>query len=273
MTLSLDLQDLTNDHEEETTRKTKKPRNVVTEKSEKRKTRSVARKASKNKDKEEDDNPPPSKPVTRAAKRAKNDNQILVPVKRSKSKTKKEKAEPEPPKEETKKLPEIPTRRRSCRLKKDTPIYKPPENYHAGYDYQYAGVADDIDKRDVDDPTCATTYILEMYDFFHDKEAETCAKPYLAHQPAITHHMRAILVDWMIEVHNKFRLIPETLYLAVNLLDRFLMRKQIARKNLQLLGVTALMLAAKYEEIYPLGLDDLVYICDNAYTRRDVSPS
>ncbi|CAB9501246.1 B-type cyclin [Seminavis robusta] len=258
------LKDLTNENDEETTRKSKKPRAVVTEKAERRRTRSVARAS---KDKEEDDNPP-SAPITRAkAKQVKGDNHIVVPTRDPKSKS--SQPDPEPPKPE-KRLPLIPSRRRSCRLIKDAPIYRHPANYHPGYDYQYAGVADDIDFRDFDDPTCATDYVLDMYNTFHDKEAETCAKPYLHKQPSITHRMRAILVDWLVEVHSKFRLTPETLYLAVNLVDRFLMREELARSDLQLLGVTSLMIAAKYEEIYPLGLTDLVYICDNAYTRRDV---
>jgi hypothetical protein len=82
--------------------------------------------------------------------------------------------------------------------------------------------------------------------------------------------MRSILVDWIVEVHMKFRLLPETLYLCVNIIDRYLSRVQVPRKRLQLVGVTALLVACKYEEIYPPEVKDCVYITDRAYTRQDV---
>lgn len=78
------------------------------------------------------------------------------------------------------------------------------------------------------------------------------------------------MVDWMVEVHQKFRLIPETLHLGVNILDRYLERVNVERTKLQLVGVTALLIACKYEEIYPPEVQDCVYICDKAYTRQMV---
>jgi len=62
--------------------------------------------------------------------------------------------------------------------------------------------------------------------------------------------MRAILVDWIIEVHLKFKLLPETLFLTVGLIDRYLEKVKIKRGNLQLVGVTCMLVASKYEEIY-----------------------
>lgn len=83
--------------------------------------------------------------------------------------------------------------------------------------------------------------------------------------------MRAILVDWLLEVHLKFKLLPETLYLAVNLIDRYLsVSKNIKRAKLQLVGVTALLISTKYEEIYPPTVKDLVYITDNAYQKDEL---
>jgi len=82
--------------------------------------------------------------------------------------------------------------------------------------------------------------------------------------------MRAILVDWLVEVHLKFKLVPETLYLTVNLIDRFLEIQEVQRNKLQLVGVTALLLASKYEEIYPPEIRDLVYITDRAYNKADI---
>jgi cyclin B len=82
--------------------------------------------------------------------------------------------------------------------------------------------------------------------------------------------MRSILIDWLIEVHLKFKLVPESLYLTVNLIDRYLEREQVHRSKLQLIGVTAMLIACKYEEIYPPIVKDFVYITDNAYTKEDI---
>ena len=83
--------------------------------------------------------------------------------------------------------------------------------------------------------------------------------------------MRRKLIDWLIDVHMKFKLLPETLFLTVNIIDRYCERNQVKKKNYQLLGVTSMLIASKYEEIYPPELRDLVYICDKAYTENDVS--
>lgn len=75
-------------------------------------------------------------------------------------------------------------------------------------------------------------------------------------------NIRAVLVDWIINVHMKFKLMPETLFITVNLIDRFLSKYSIDRSQVQLLGVASLLIATKYEEIYPPSLKDLVYITE-----------
>lgn len=136
--------------------------------------------------------------------------------------------------------------------------------------YQF-GPADNIDQRDAEDPLCVTDYVQDMYQHFRSKEPMTSVRPvYMESQPHINERMRSILVDWLVEVHLKFKLVPETLYLTINLIDRYLERKEVSRPKLQLIGVTSLLIASKYEEIYPPELRDLVYICDRAYTRSEV---
>lgn len=93
---------------------------------------------------------------------------------------------------------------------------------------------------------------------------------YMSRQLDINEKMRAILVDWIIEVHLKFKLLPETLFLTVGLIDRFLEKEQIKRSNLQLVGVTAMLIASKYEEIYAPEVRDFVYITDNAYSKEQI---
>ena len=93
---------------------------------------------------------------------------------------------------------------------------------------------------------------------------------YMKSQTDVNEKMRAILIDWLIEVHFKFKLLPETLFISVNLIDRFLESKDIKRQRLQLLGVTAMWIACKYEEIYAPEIKDFVYITDNAYEQKDI---
>lgn len=146
-----------------------------------------------------------------------------------------------------------------------------PQNRLIGNEYQYRGTVDFMDERDAGEPICAMPYVKVMYEHFREKEKTSRPSAfYLDVQPELSDIMRAILVDWLAEVHLKFRLVPETLYLTINIVDRYLSRATVSKKNLQLIGVTSLMIAAKYEEIYPMGLDDLVYICDSAYNRSDV---
>jgi len=93
---------------------------------------------------------------------------------------------------------------------------------------------------------------------------------YMARQAEINEHMRVILVDWLIDVHVRFRLQTETLHIAVNVTDRFLARKQIRRNEMQLLGVTSMVIAAKYQEIYPPTIEDFVYMTDDACSKAQV---
>ena len=79
--------------------------------------------------------------------------------------------------------------------------------------------------------------------------------------------MRQILVDWLVEVHLKFKLLPETLFLTVNIIDRYTYIKQVKRNDYQLLGVTAMLIACKYEEIYAPEIRDFIYMTDKAYTK------
>ena len=130
----------------------------------------------------------------------------------------------------------------------------------------------------------------------------------MSFQNDINEKMRSILFDWLVEVHLKFRLktgksfssrhfrflqvmylnskvfltnrhhftwyslfdATETLYLTFNLIDRFLERVQVSRSKLQLVGVTCLLLASKYEEIYPVEVRDVVYVTDKAYTKQQI---
>mmetsp|Transcript_27954 Transcript_27954/g.70140 ORF Transcript_27954/g.70140 Transcript_27954/m.70140 type:complete len:374 (-) Transcript_27954:96-1217(-) len=89
-------------------------------------------------------------------------------------------------------------------------------------------------------------------------------------QETITPHMRGILLDWLNEVNQEYNLQTETLFLTKNYIDRYLSLQPCTRERLQLLGMACLLISAKFEEILSPSLDDLVYICDHAYTKDQI---
>ncbi|GAB2289296.1 hypothetical protein Dimus_023600 [Dionaea muscipula] len=129
----------------------------------------------------------------------------------------------------------------------------------------------DIDCCDKDNPLAVAEYVDEIYAYYKKVESSSHVPPdYMEKQGDINKRMRGVLIDWLIEVHYKFELMEETLYLTVNLIDRFLALESVVRKKLQLVGITAMLLACKYEEVSVPVVEDLIVISDRAYTRQDV---
>lgn len=129
----------------------------------------------------------------------------------------------------------------------------------------------DIDSCDAKNPLAAVEYVEDLFSYYRKMESFSCVSPeYMTQQFDINEKMRAILIDWLIEVHDKFDLMNETLFLSVNLIDRFLSQQQVVRKKLQLVGLVAMLLACKYEEVSVPVVGDLILISDKAYTRKEV---
>lgn len=129
----------------------------------------------------------------------------------------------------------------------------------------------DIDALDRSNPLAVTDYINDIQSYYRRAEPKYRVAPdYMKNQRHITDKMRGVLIDWLVEVHHKFKLQPETLFLTVNLLDRFLERKEVTKPNLQLVGVTAMLIASKYEEVWAPEVRDFVHIADRAYTREQI---
>jgi len=126
-----------------------------------------------------------------------------------------------------------------------------------------------IDAADIHNPQAVSEYIQDIMIYFRDVEGKRAPNArYMDSQKDINKKMREILIDWLWQVHLKFKLRSETMYLAVNLIDRFLsIQEDIPRNQLQLVGCTSMLIASKYEEIYAPEVRDFVYISDNAYTR------
>lgn len=130
----------------------------------------------------------------------------------------------------------------------------------------------DIDGPDRNEPRCMGEYVIDIYKNHQMNEGCFLVPPnYMeSKQREINQQMRGILIDWLVEVAEEYKLKPETLHLAVNYIDRFLAKLPVQRGKLQLVGITCMLIAAKYEEIYAPAVDEFVYISDNTYTRDEV---
>ena len=105
---------------------------------------------------------------------------------------------------------------------------------------------------------------------FESEEENLPGSDYMIKQTDINCNMRAILIDWLIYIQFKLKYSVETLHLTVNLIDRYLERVPVNRKDLQLVGVSSMLIACKYEELNVPKINDLVYITDNAYVKSEV---
>merc|ERR1711962_1368718 len=114
-------------------------------------------------------------------------------------------------------------------------------------------------------------YEQDVFFFLRSREVALSTKfNYMDKQSDITTNMRQILVDWLVEVSEEYKLQTETLHLAVNYIDRFLSYMAVQRAKLQLVGAACMFIAAKYEEIYPPDVSEFVYITDDTYSKRQV---
>lgn len=93
---------------------------------------------------------------------------------------------------------------------------------------------------------------------------------YMDRQNEVTWKMRGILVDWLVEIHTKFRLLPETIFLATNIIDRFLSTRVVSLVKFQLVGVTALFIASKYEEVVCPSVSNFLYMTDGGYEDDEI---
>ncbi|XP_043560616.1 G2/mitotic-specific cyclin-B3 isoform X1 [Chiloscyllium plagiosum] len=129
---------------------------------------------------------------------------------------------------------------------------------------------DEVDEENLKDPFLNAIYVNDIFNYMKEREKQFVLKGYMEKQPDLNIEMRGILVDWMVEVQENFELNHETLYLAVKLVDHYLALTVCMRETLQLLGSTAILIAAKFDERCPPCVDDFLYICDDAYQREEL---
>ncbi|XP_020589705.1 putative cyclin-B3-1 isoform X2 [Phalaenopsis equestris] len=124
---------------------------------------------------------------------------------------------------------------------------------------------------DTTNPLEVAEYVDAIYQYYWAMEIE---RPSLANfmdiQSDITSKMRSVLVNWLIEVHHKYQLMEESLFLMIELLDRLLSIVNIKKNELQLLGLTTLLLASKYEDYWHPKVDELITLSVNQYTKDEM---
>ncbi|PCH44885.1 hypothetical protein WOLCODRAFT_139305 [Wolfiporia cocos MD-104 SS10] len=130
---------------------------------------------------------------------------------------------------------------------------------------------DDLDAEDADDPLMVSEYVVEIFEYLKEVEQTTMPNPrYMEYQKDLTWEMRGILTDWLIQVHSRFKLLPETLFLCINIIDRFCSTRFVSLKKLQLMGVVAMFIAAKVEEIMAPSVQNFVFCTEAGYTEAEI---
>ncbi|KAJ6505944.1 cyclin [Mycena vulgaris] len=127
------------------------------------------------------------------------------------------------------------------------------------------------DDVDIHDTTMVSEYAEDIFEYMSDLEEKMMpGADYMTHQNEITWAMRQTLVDWLLQVHLRYHMLPETLWIAVNIVDRFLTHRTVSLIKLQLVGVTAMFIAAKYEEILAPSVEEFVYMTENGYNKEEI---
>ncbi|KAJ9674301.1 hypothetical protein PVL29_023697 [Vitis rotundifolia] len=147
------------------------------------------------------------------------------------------------------------------------------QKFRAKKKVKAAVVAPDVCAKS-DDPQMCGPYATDIYEYLHRMEMEPKRRPlhdYIEKvEKDVSHNMRGILVDWLVEVAEEHKLVSDTLYLTISYIDRFLSSNALNRQRLRLLGVSSMLIAAKYEEISSPRVEDFCYITDNTYTKEEV---
>ncbi|KAG8908003.1 hypothetical protein FRB99_001169 [Tulasnella sp. 403] len=140
--------------------------------------------------------------------------------------------------------------------------------YQAVIEQVKAAFTDEVDEFDM---TMVSEYADEIFEYMGKLEGQTMANPnYMDGQTEIKWPMRKTLIDWLLQVHLRYHMLPETLWIAVNLIDRFLSCRVVSLVKLQLVGVTAMFIASKYEEIMAPSVEEFAFMTENGYTREEI---
>ncbi|CUS23586.1 LAQU0S10e03818g1_1 [Lachancea quebecensis] len=135
-----------------------------------------------------------------------------------------------------------------------------------GTEYEW----EDLDAEDINDPFMVSEYVNDIFEYLHKLEIMTLPNRHDLYKHSNIRQNRDILVNWMVKIHNKFGLLPETLYLSLNIMDRFLCRELVQLEKLQLVGTACLFIASKYEEVYSPSVKHFAYETDGACDEDEI---
>ena len=160
------------------------------------------------------------------------------------------------------------------RVKPDTKQEVPPvasRQVEAEVKQAFADGVQDLDAEDVNDPLMVAEYVGEIFEYLKVLEESTMPNPdYMDHQENLEWQLRGVLIDWLIEVHTRFHLLPETIFLAVNIIDRFLSARVVELEKLQLVGITAMFIASKYEEVISPHVINFRHVADDGFSEEEI---
>ncbi|KAJ4272311.1 G2/mitotic-specific cyclin [Fusarium torreyae] len=201
----------------------------------------------------------------------------VLEIKSASSKTQSGSVGNKRPKPPTNDEPPVKKPHRDENLETDIEIEKPaatpdePEVQRKDGAFEYPAGVNNLDTEDLDDPLMVAEYANEIFEYLRDLECKSIPNPqYMSHQDDLEWKTRGILVDWLIEVHTRFHLLPETLFLAVNVIDRFLSEKVVQLDRLQLVGITAMFIASKYEEVLSPHVENFKRIADDGFSEAEI---
>ena len=176
-------------------------------------------------------------------------------------------SENEPPK----KIVTTKTEERVTVETKEEVIVDPPKQEASEVKNAFMEAVADLDAEDYDDPLMVAEYVVEIFEYLQELEKATMPNPdYMDHQENLEWHLRGVLVDWLIEVHTRFHLLPETIFLAVNIIDRFLSARVVELDKLQLVGITAMFIASKYEEVLSPHVQNFKHVADDGFSEEEI---
>ncbi|RXN36361.1 G2 mitotic-specific cyclin-B1-like protein [Labeo rohita] len=139
----------------------------------------------------------------------------------------------------------------------------------------------DVDSADAGDAQMCSEYVRDIYAYLQQLEVSMAIRPRYLEGQEVSGDMRAVAIDWLMQVQREFKLRQETLFMTVSITDGFLQsclkisqlflkNNPVPKKYLQLVCVTAMLIASKYEEIYPPTVGDFAFVTDGAYTCGDI---
>ncbi|KAK2894939.1 hypothetical protein Q8A67_012168 [Cirrhinus molitorella] len=128
----------------------------------------------------------------------------------------------------------------------------------------------DVDSADAGDAQMCSEYVCDIYSYLKHLEDLMSIRPHYLEGQEVSGDMRAVAIDWLMQVQREFKLRQETLFMTVSIADCFLQNNPVPKKYLQLVCVTAMLIASKYEERYPPTVGDFAFVTDGAYTCGDM---